>query len=47
MRRRTRVAFVLIKLENGDAMQAYLRILNRPHEQLSAPTVIEHNATEN
>jgi hypothetical protein len=31
----------------ADAMEAYMRILNRPRERGSPPLVIEHDAAEN
>ena len=31
----------------ADAMEAYMRVLNRPRDQVSSPPVIEHDAAEN
>jgi hypothetical protein len=42
-----RVLPTQITMTVADAMDAYMRILNRPREQVSAATVIEHDAAEN
>jgi hypothetical protein len=42
-----RVLPTQITMTVADAMEAYMRILNRPREQVSRPLVIEHNAAEN
>ncbi len=42
-----RVLPTQITMTVTDAMEAYMRILNRPPEQVSPPRVIEHDAAEN
>ena len=42
-----RVLPTQITMTVADAMEAYMRILNRPREQVSSPIVIEHDAAEN
>jgi hypothetical protein len=42
-----RVLPTQITMTVADAMEAYMQILNRPGEQVSPPTVIEHDAAEN
>ena len=42
-----RVLPTQITMTVADAMEAYMRVLNRPREQVSLPLVIEHDAAEN
>jgi hypothetical protein len=42
-----RVLPTQITMTVADAMEAYMRILNRPNENVPPPLVIEHDAAEN
>jgi hypothetical protein len=42
-----RVLPTQIRMTVADAMEAYMRILNRPRELSSPPLVVEHDAAEN